>query len=41
MNRCNQRRDSTIDLSSHIAAQAPDVIYLFLEIIFVIFENLQ
>ena len=40
MNRRDRRRDSTIDSSNHIVVQVPDVIYLFLEIIFVIFENL-
>ena len=40
MSRRNRRRDSTMDSSSHIAVQVPDVIYLFLEIMFVMFEIL-
>ena len=39
MNRRNRQHDSTMDSSSYIAVQVPDVIYLFLKIIFVIFEN--
>ena len=41
MSRRNQRRDLTIDLSGHIVVQIPDIIYLFLEIMFVMFVILE
>ena len=40
MSQYNRRNDSTTDSSDHIVVRAPDVIYLFLEIMFVMFKIL-